>query len=322
MGAVLSLPFFRRRTRRRRIAPASTPISHPRPLLRRIDIDADLDLELEFLTSAGLREKVGRSASSGSRSSRVSAAAVAAGSLSAPRPRGAQRVRERSVSVGVGGAAIVPAPADERLASGSMDVSQPIAEAAEAEEAEAADGETIPSIPSLQSSGASDTTRDSIEPKSAPASRDDHDHSPPLALQAPQIEISDPEQTELALELERAFSPSASSLLGSKRRPSTPGSVSASIHAPSRTRRRAASDTHAHTRRNSLIIGTKRNSLVMTPAVRRASTMRKQRRRLDSGWDLIRHEEADGWAPAAGKRERVAVVGARRVRVRRYARWP
>jgi hypothetical protein len=72
--------------------------------------------------------------------------------------------------------------------------------------------------------------------------------------------------------------------VGSKRR----------LEEPVRRQRRASS-----VRRNS-IIGTK---------PRRVST---RKRRIESGWDVIRHDEADGWAPAAGR------AGGKRVRLA----WP
>ncbi|BEI82764.1 hypothetical protein CcaverHIS002_0306320 [Cutaneotrichosporon cavernicola] len=76
MGAVLSLPFFRRRTRRRR-APVSTPISHPRPLLRREDVDKTDEIQLDLVPKthhstslASMGSRIVRSASASSRTSR------------------------------------------------------------------------------------------------------------------------------------------------------------------------------------------------------------------------------------------------------------
>ncbi|BEJ13670.1 hypothetical protein CspHIS471_0308440 [Cutaneotrichosporon sp. HIS471] len=76
MGAVLSLPFFRRRNRRRR-APVSTPISHPRPLLRREDVDKTDEIQLDLvpkthhsISLASMGSRIVRSASASSQTSR------------------------------------------------------------------------------------------------------------------------------------------------------------------------------------------------------------------------------------------------------------
>lgn len=278
MGAVLSLPFVRRRARRPRSRPTaiSTPISHPRPLLRRAGAAEELLVsELEVLSSGSIKRPsgVGRSGSGASRNSQQSVSS---------RSRGTQRVRHREVGE-----------------FGLM--SEPLAQVAEMTEME-----ELPSIPSLSS--ASDSTCSSEVKLATPADPSPFQAVPPTSqpkaqlhpqpmihtqsvdiLSQPPVPLALPQPFDKSFECtsERSQAPSLSGV-GSKRR------------GPSESeRRRQRTRSVTDSRRSSLIIGTKTS--LMTPAVRRASTIRRHRRRLESGWDLIRHDEADGWAPAAGR---------------------
>ncbi|CAK9783349.1 hypothetical protein CC85DRAFT_282081 [Cutaneotrichosporon oleaginosum] len=228
MGAVLSLPFFRRRSRRRR-SPVSTPISHPRPLLRRDDPDLDKTEGLELLAIPKTRHSASTAGSTAG--SRI----VRNGSVGS---RTSRRTRRRP---GEFGQDVIPEVLEPK--------------------------DTPPSVPSMSSASASDSSCSSKP-----------------SLPKPSIEITAPTPLPLPAPAPRRASVSISGV-GSKRRLDDP-----------RRQRRTSS---ASNRRNS-IIGTK---------PRRVST---RKRRIESGWDIIRHDEADGWAPAAGR------AGGKRVRLA----WP
>ncbi|GMK56675.1 hypothetical protein CspeluHIS016_0305150 [Cutaneotrichosporon spelunceum] len=258
MGAVLSLPFFRRRTRRRR-APVPTPISHPRPLLRRKDIDLADQLKLE----KPLVSETHHSASTASMGSRI----VRSGSASV---RTARRTRRRPGEFGQHAVPDVLEPNELSVptllsvsASDGSCSSKPILEKA----LQPASPGLQPATPGLQpvspqpvSPGLQAVSPQPVSPGLRPVS--------PALQPAPQLQ---PVPQPLPLPVQAA----------------RPGSVAG----PKQRRRRPSTRCSG--------AGTRRTSA---------------KRRIESGWDIIRHDEADGWAPAAGrsrgKRVRLAWPGA------------